>query len=216
MTARGRPRFLVIDDFLPAPILSGLLDYAQSNQGAFHPSTVRYEVKSDRQVTPDSRLSFCCSEGLGPHEEGFTNEVHARLDHFFEALGVPPFEVAHTELELIAHGDGGFFEPHIDTFTQGGRANSESDRLLSAVFYFYREPRQFTGGELALYPFADGADTEVIEPLQNRLVIFPSFTPHEVLKIFCPSSEFADSRFSINCWLHRGRNSNLTGAAFKP
>ena len=195
----------MIDDFLPGRILSGLLDHTQLNQGAFHPSTVRYDGKSDRQVAPDSRLSLCCSEGLGPYEEAFTKEIHAHLDHFFKALGVPPFEVARTELELIAHGDGGFFEPHIDIFTEGGRANADSDRLLSAVFYFYHEPKRFTGGELVFYPFAEDAGLEVLKPLQNRLVVFPSFAPHEVRKISCTGNEFRDSRFSINCWLHRGR-----------
>jgi len=43
----------------------------------------------------------------------------------------------------------------------------------------------------------------VIEPAQNRLVVFPSFVRHEVRKISCPSHDFADSRFSINCWLRK-------------
>jgi Rps23 Pro-64 3,4-dihydroxylase Tpa1-like proline 4-hydroxylase len=45
----------------------------------------------------------------------------------------------------------------------------------------------------------------VLEPRNNRLIAFPSFVPHEVRRVACPSGEFADSRFAINVWLSRAR-----------
>jgi Rps23 Pro-64 3,4-dihydroxylase Tpa1-like proline 4-hydroxylase len=39
--------------------------------------------------------------------------------------------------------------------------------------------------------------------MQNQIVFFPSETLHEVLPVECPSGEFADSRFTVNGWLHR-------------
>jgi Rps23 Pro-64 3,4-dihydroxylase Tpa1-like proline 4-hydroxylase len=43
-----------------------------------------------------------------------------------------------------------------------------------------------------------------IEPGQNRLVAFPSWAPHEVMPISCPSRRFIDSRFAVNCWAWAG------------
>jgi asparagine synthetase B (glutamine-hydrolysing) len=48
----------------------------------------------------------------------------------------------------------------------------------------------------------DGAD---IEPIHNSLLMFPSWAPHEVMPVNCPSQRFIDSRFAINCWVHRER-----------
>jgi Rps23 Pro-64 3,4-dihydroxylase Tpa1-like proline 4-hydroxylase len=42
-----------------------------------------------------------------------------------------------------------------------------------------------------------------IEPANDTLVFFPSWYPHEVLPVSCPSGRFEDSRFAINCWVHR-------------
>jgi hypothetical protein len=84
----------------------------------------------------------------------------------------------------------------IDTATGNG-----SDRMLSAVYYFYAEPKAFTGGALRLYSFGmdarDGNFTDV-QPEQNMLLVFPSSWVHEVLPVSCPSKRFSDSRFNIN------------------
>jgi hypothetical protein len=42
-----------------------------------------------------------------------------------------------------------------------------------------------------------------IEPEYDTLVFFPSWSPHEVLPVHVPSGRFMDSRFDINCWIHR-------------
>src|SRR5262249_43378463 len=110
----------------------------------------------------------------------------------------------HIELELVAHGNGAFFKRHIDTFT-GAAANDKSKRLISGVYYFHSEPKAFSGGVLRLYRFGrveNGDDFIDIQPEQNVLVAFPSWAPHEVLPVTCPSGRFADARFSVNCWIH--------------
>jgi Rps23 Pro-64 3,4-dihydroxylase Tpa1-like proline 4-hydroxylase len=67
----------------------------------------------------------------------------------------------------------------------------------------------FSGGELRIHRLGakPGDFGHDIEPRQGRLVVFPSWWPHEVLKVRCPSGNFADSRFSVNCWIHRQRPS---------
>lgn len=122
------------------------------------------------------------------------------------ALKVTPFACAQIELQLVAHGDGAFYREHIDIGVGSTPANRT--RALTGVYYFHRQPKRFTGGELrlwALLPAPDGtrAFTD-IPPDHDTLVLFPSWAPHEVRPVACPSGEFLDSRFAVNCWFHGG------------
>src|SRR5690606_6893562 len=119
------------------------------------------------------------------------------------ALKLSPFDPTVYEMELVAHNDGAFFARHIDTFT-GANGLPPTQRMISAVYYFFETPRRFSGGELRLYPVLGGvANWADIEPVCDTLVCFPSFAPHEVLPIACPSGQFAHSRFAINTWICR-------------
>ena len=76
----------------------------------------------------------------------------------------------------------------------------------SAVYYFHRSPKSFSGGALRLYSFEASEERGTfvdIEPTNDTLVFFPSWFPHEVRPVVCPSGRFEDSRFAINCWVHR-------------
>jgi len=202
MSPGPAPRTLQIDGFLPQALHDELLAFALASEDQFKPTSVR---RGDGGVVDHAvRQSLRCKTGLGPFAEPFTKAVHARLPELCEALGVAPFAVASTELELAAHGDGGFYKVHLDTFTQDARLAADSDRAISAVYYFYRQPQGFSGGELQMYRFGGGL-AERIEPRDNRLACFASIAPHEVLPIACPNGRFEDYRFAVNCWLHRPR-----------
>lgn len=110
------------------------------------------------------------------------------------------------EVQLTAHGDGDFYRLHRDVSD-----SSETDgRFLTFVYYLSRRPRPFTGGQLQVYDYqcTDGiwsqAETSrLIEPEPNRLVLFPACFVHEVLPVHRGSGAFADSRFTVNGWVHR-------------
>jgi len=110
------------------------------------------------------------------------------------------------EIELVAHANGGFFKRHIDTVTGNTRADS-GDRAICCVYYFFREPKVFSGGESRLHPLRTVSDpappTIDVAIANDTLVAFSSWMPHEVLPVANPSTEFADARFSINCWMHQ-------------
>ena len=112
--------------------------------------------------------------------------------------------MARCETEVVAHGDGGFYRPHLDTFTQADRDSSGTDRALTLVWYFNRVPQAWSGGELQLYRFGGGL-ADSIAPRHNMLVAFPSIVLHEVRPVAVPSGRFEDCRFAVNCWLHRTR-----------
>ena len=76
-----------------------------------------------------------------------------------------------------------------------------------------REPKQFEGGEICLYDIGEepGGERRVtVPPLQNRLLLFPSWVGHDVTSVQVASRQFADSRFAVNCWMHREREAHLT------
>ena len=83
-------------------------------------------------------------------------------------------------------------------------------RELTFVYYFYQDPKPFSGGELRFYDHKIENDVEVradsfriIEPHHNSLVVFRSCYHHEVLPIQCASQAFVHSRFTINGWIRR-------------
>jgi SM-20-related protein len=82
-----------------------------------------------------------------------------------------------------------------------------SHRVISVVYYFYALPKAFAGGTLRLHSLAASGQQGTfidIEPEYDMLVFFPAWFPHEVLPVQVPSGRFLDSRFAINCWIHRG------------
>lgn len=99
------------------------------------------------------------------------------------------------------------YNKNIDTFT--ARPDAQSERALTGVHYFHRTPKGFDGGELrlhALAPAADGTRAFVdIAPACDMFILFPSWVPHEVRRVSCPSGAFADSRFALNCWYRSRR-----------
>ena len=138
--------------------------------------------------------------------------MRAALPQWCAGFGMAPFEPNAIELDMIAYNDGAFYRRHIDT----GRLNrdrpgagSAGDRIITAVYYFHAEPKAFDGGELRLHAMAASADGSALSadlpPRRNSLLIFPSWAPHEVLPVRCPSGAFRDSRFAINCWFRRAR-----------
>ncbi len=199
------PPHQLIDDFLPAAIHAELLAYTLANASKFQPTTVTNDGEADYK--PGTRQSWACADGLGPLKSLFKQVMETHREALLSALGMPPFDLARVELELVAHRHGSFFRPHIDTLTSLNRSEHNTDRMVTTVYYFHRQPKRFTGGELALFPFGAG-EPILLEPADNRLVAFPSFAMHEVKPIACPpEDDFADARFAVNCWLHRARAS---------
>lgn len=129
--------------------------------------------------------------------------IVAHFDQICAGTGIDPFPIGRIEMSLAVHREGGHFVPHVDTFA--GKGREASDRVISLVYYFHRQPRAFSGGELVLLSPLD--DSEVaIDPAHDRLVAFPSFALHTVRRTEVAGNAFADARFTAVCWLHRRRS----------
>ena len=82
-----------------------------------------------------------------------------------------------------------------------------STRAITFVYYFFKEPKQFKGGEIeftnspiylgkAIVPKADKI---ILKPKNNMGVVFSSTTPHHVHST--TSKDFKSGRFSVNSWI---------------
>ena len=195
------PKYSLIDDFLEPDLLDQLRRHTLACEGSFKPAKVRDSNSSIRDAA--ARTSSKCAAGLGPLNAIFAERLLAIAPRLFTQLGIPPAPIVDVETELVAHRDGAFFAPHIDTFVARERTGEATDRLISTVFYFTIAEPAFSGGELAIYPFAKGPPPALVAPRHNRLVAFPSFVLHEVRPVAVPGNAFCDARLSINGWLHR-------------
>jgi SM-20-related protein len=120
-------------------------------------------------------------------------------------LGIAPFTPAEIEVQVTAHNDGNYFKLHNDN----GSPDTAS-RGLTYVYYFFNEPKAFSGGVLRLYDsvvaggqYRCGPLAHEIEPKNNSIILFAPHCHHEVLRVDCPSGAFLDSRFTVNGWLRR-------------
>ncbi len=199
-------RFLQLDDFLSEEEHRQLLDFALGHEHEFTAAEVS-QPEDGRDAPGENDPNVRQARVAPTVEEVFPileEKLVALLPHARIETGVPRFELGEIERQLTAHGDGDFFEMHLDT---GGVVLPEGGgRRLSYVYYFNEEPRGFEGGELRLYDQVDedgeriAADTyTVVEPKNNSIVFFPSDVPHEV----CPVRATGDAgttRFTINGW----------------
>ncbi|HWR81188.1 MAG TPA: 2OG-Fe(II) oxygenase [Pseudomonas sp.] len=194
------PPYLIREGFLGADLVAKLIDYAAENESRFQNSTTG--ITANERVRPDWRVSSLL-RSFAPLKQEIKPLFNAALPEALQVLGMSGFDLYHTELELVAHGNGAFYNTHIDTAID---KDDESVRVLTAVYYFHAEPKAFHGGNLRLLPLRHNAAEDMhldIEPLNDRLLLFPSWVPHRVMPVVSDSTDFRDSRFAINCWYRK-------------
>lgn len=136
----------------------------------------------------------------------FEDRLRALLPGVRRQLGLPWFPLGKIERQLVLHGDGGFFAPHVDT---GDPAVAK--RRASCVYYFHRTPRRYSGGELRLYDTwvtptgsTPAGTYTALAPIDNSMVFFPSSAFHEVCPVRSETDAFADGRFAVTIWFWEG------------
>ncbi len=192
--------YVQFDNCLTQEELKELLYYVLQRESAFVPtSTSTGDADYRRSMILYSFPEF---------SKLIVNRIQAILPNVFSKLGISPFPISEIETQLTSHNDGNYYKVHNDN----GSPDTAS-RELTYVYYFYREPKPFSGGELLIYDskiennFYVKADSfKTVEPRNNSIVFFSSRYLHEVLPISCPSKAFADSRFTLNGWIRRQAN----------
>ena len=198
------PSFLA-GRFPPHRILSGwlgaagsarLLAYALASEARFTPTRLAHEGTGRLETL--TRQSSVLKD-LGAFAGPLRRKALALQTELEIAFGMPHTAPNSTQTEVVAHGDGAFYRPHTDTFT-GDQYTPGGRRRLTMVYYFHRQPRCFTGGRLRIFDLG-GDQTIDVEPVHDRLLVFPSTARHEVERVSCPEGAFGDGRFAVNIWL---------------
>ena len=199
-----------LEGFLGPEENAALLDYTLKNQENFIPSRI-YKTNQKGRVDAESVISKTrISKIFRPNLEirnMFQTAVLGELDNICMSLGVPKFEMRKVEIELAAHGDGAFFNQHIDSHVhEAPDGDTKMLRHISLVYYYCREPAKFSGGAFRMHAVAGNGQPETyldIAPKNDRAIAFPSWLPHEVMPILLPGDRFEENRFAVNCWLYR-------------
>ena len=80
---------------------------------------------------------------------------------------------------LSYYENSDYYDTHTDSF------------FFTILNYFNVEPKQFSGGEVILMS-CNSNKKSTIEPINNRIIVIPSCTPHKVKKIkFSSSNAFS-------------------------
>jgi len=200
---RLRAECVVLDEFLAPSEVEELIRYTLTREPEFRTSEV-ISAGISGVIDPDYRRSRVLME-LDKHGDVLTGRIEAALPRVLEKLGLQPFPVMRIERQITASNHGDFFRHHSD--------NAETEiatRQITFVYFFHREPKGFEGGELRLHDafeqngaYATTGEYKVIVPEHNQIVFFQSSLLHEITSVICPSQAFADSRFTVNGWLHR-------------
>lgn len=202
---KDSPIFFICKEFFSPLELSKLTAYTIKKQHDFHAAqTLNNRYSSLGEIDIANRKAAVLSE-IDEFSNLIIERIVSYLPSIFIRLGLKPFQFSKIQTQITASNDGDYFRLHTDD----GHALC-SDREISFVYYFNKEPKQFTGGNLILYhptfknqiPLARSA-AKVIVPQQNMIVFFSSSTQHEITMVRCISKAFEDSRFTLNGWISK-------------
>lgn len=190
---------VVLDEFLAPQELAELMSFVAEHETEFQTSEV-IAAKEEAGVIDYHHRRSRVLMNLGNHERVMLERIRHVLPAVREQLGMEEFAVQKFEAQITASNDGDFFGVHSDDSQE-----LVASRRLTFVYFFHREPRAFTGGELRLYAGnTEGSSSyQKIVPQQNQIAFFPCSAWHEITAVECPSKAFADSRFTLNGWLHK-------------
>lgn len=89
--------------------------------------------------------------------------------------------------------NGGYYKPHFD------------GAVYTILTWFFREPKQFTGGNFSFSDF-----NEKIEIQNNMTVIFPSFVNHSVEEVKMEKSDFSGyGRYCMTQFVYMNSNIDM-------
>ena len=197
--ARPLP-FVTMAGFLPKERCSELLAFALANRERFRPAPYAGLAQRKHFVRDPSNGRFLIEPQI----------MNAEVRPWFEAWLRGAFAQAlprlrmrepsdwRLEIGLSAYRGGGrFFFKHRDDGERGGRIHT-----LCFSYFFHRQPRSFSGGELLLHDDDGTRNFTCIEPQHNSMVFFPAACIHQVAPFERDVAHFADARFAVHGWLN--------------
>jgi Rps23 Pro-64 3,4-dihydroxylase Tpa1-like proline 4-hydroxylase len=193
---------VVLDEFLAPQELQELLRFTLAHEAEFHASEV---ISPAGGVIDYQHRRSHVLDQAGSYQELILERVKTVLPSVLKRLNMEESPITRTEVQITASNDGDSFAVHTDD-----GHDEVASRYLTFVYFFHREPKQFTGGELRIHDsrlrgkqYVSEGSYQTIVPEENQIVFFPCAMVHEITPVQCPSGAFADSRFTLNGWIHR-------------
>ncbi len=190
-------RYAQIDNFLTAAEKNKLIKYVLAKESEF--------VTTSTSTNAEDYRRSMVLHSFPEFSQLMVNRIKAILPDVLRKLNLPSFSVGDIETQLTMHNDNNFYKLHNDSGSP-----DTATRFFTYVYYFNREPKAFSGGELLIYDskvennfYVADETFRTVEPRNNSIVFFLSRYMHEVLRVSCPSKAFADSRFTINGWVRK-------------
>lgn len=194
--------YVWIENFLSPEYNQKIVEIALSKKEQFVGSKTTTQAANYRQS------SILYATLFPDFYEFFRKKLLQTVPTVLEKLNHPTFTVSQVEMQLTAHNDGCFYKIHNDSGSK-----KTATRMITYVYYFNQEPKQYSGGELRIYETELRAGSALsnsqfksVEPRNNSIVFFDSRCKHEVMPVRCPSQQFEDGRFTLNGWFRRTEN----------
>lgn len=189
--------FVRIQNFLPQCQRNRLFSLAVENQNEFKPLKV-YIPMEEGPVVGKYDSKFRHQVGLersAEVEDIIKPRILEILPVILPRLQVKPFPIGDIVTQLSLCHNGHFGQVHRDDMD--GRTK------VSLAYYFHKQPKAFSGGDLLLYDtdlerrsFNRGKFTQ-IKPDDNTLTLYPSGYYHQITRVNCPTDAFDEGRFAI-------------------
>jgi len=159
---------VVLDEFLTSVELNTLRQYVLQQEMRFQISEVLSPGVTGGAIDYDQRRSRVLMDMDG-HERAIVDRLLTCLPRVLQKWGREPFPISRVETQTTASNHGDFFHCHSDN-----AAEVVATREITFVYFFHREPKQFSGGELRIYDSRRENDNYV--PRQTIAPLFPSRT----------------------------------------
>ena len=189
--------FVQLEGFLTPQEQQALFEHVLAKEKEFAATSTSTQAASYRE----SRILH----DLGGFRALMLDRILQMMPDVCRHLNLPAFTISEIESQLTVHNDGNYYKIHNDNGSP-----ETATRELTYVYYFYQEPKPFSGGELLIYDskvennyYVAAKSFQTVEPRNNSIVFFLSRYMHEVLPIRCPSQQFRHGRFTINGWVRR-------------
>jgi SM-20-related protein len=190
--------FVQMENFLSVDEHRRLIDYVMRRREDFLPTMT--EINQH----PGYRKSHAIYD-FPEFSQIIQAKLRACVPDLLSEFDVAPFDISDIECQLTTHNENDFYKIHNDN-----GSDKTASRELTYVYYFHREPKAFSGGQLKLYDsriennyYVEAESYRMIEPINNSIVFFLARYMHEVMPVSCPSRQFEDGRFTINGWVRR-------------
>lgn len=197
----GPVPFVRIENFLQPEERARLWETVSDPAASFFAGS----VKGDRGESDNAYLRKAeVMRRADPVRQWFMPRALALIerDALLARLGLSRFALGRFELQVTRHADGAHLWCHRDI------GPAHPDRHISYVYYFHRQPKGFSGGDLLLFDQdASGARGDLLAftriiPTDNMLILFPSDRWHSVSRVIVESGDPLDARWTVNGWFN--------------